>query len=212
MSANIIKLTKDNIYDYLTIENIILIEKLILDNTGVRYNLKYFLTFSNHYVKLIKNYIFIDSYYINNIKCIININNINDIKIYKYYYNYNIYNDVKLRIYYLIKNIIIKYYSNMYMVKYLNINNNNKIIEKLFNIDNTCIYINKNKYETFFYKNNNSIIKKMISIYSKLYSYNIYYKNYNIYYNYIILNKTEIYNTNTKYNFINYNTINLIIY
>lgn len=206
MSANIIKLTKDNIYDYLTIENIILIEKLILDNTGVRYNLKYFLTFGNHYVNLIKNYIFIDSYYINNIKCIININNINDIKIYKYYYNYNIYNDVKLRIYYLIKNIIIKYYSNMYMVKYLNINNNNKIIEKLFNIDNTCIYMNKNKYETFFYKNNNLIIKKMISIYSKLYSYNIY---YNIYYKF---DKTEIYNTNTKYNFINYNTINLIVY
>lgn len=209
MSANIIKLTKDNIYDYLTIENIILIEKLILDNTGVRYNLKYFLTFGNHYVNLIKNYIFIDSYYVNNIKCIININNINDIKIYKYYYNYNIYNDVKLRIYYLIKNIIIKYYSNMYMIKYLNINNNNKIIEKLFNIDNTCIYMNKNKYETFFYKNNNSIIKKMISIYSKLYIYNIYYKNYNIYYKF---DKTEIYNTNTKYNFINYNTINLIVY
>ena len=206
MSANIIKLTKDNIYDYLTIENIILIEKLILDNTGVRYNLKYFLTFGNHYVNLIKNYIFIDSYYVNNIKCIININNINDIKIYKYYYNYNIYNDVKLRIYYLIKNIIIKYYSNMYMIKYLNINNNNKIIEKLFNIDNTCIYMNKNKYETFFYKNNNSIIKKMISIYSKLYIYNIY---YNIYYKF---DKTEIYNTNTKYNFINYNTINLIVY
>jgi len=192
--THILKINLENIYNYLTNENIIFINNVIY-KIYYNYDLLYILNKNKYFLyNLKKNYIIINNY---NPVVIINLNNINDIII--YYDRQSLNQILKKQIYYNNDDIYIGYYKNQ---KYI-IDNSKKTQKKIYlnNINKIKINIYKENYY-YNYTINKNIITKKIRInhiyYSNLgidimyiYTYNckIYIKQINSYlklYNYII--------------------------
>ena len=204
--THILKINLENIYNYLTNENIIFINNVIY-KIYYNYDLLYILNKNEYFLyNLKKNYIIINNY---NPVVIINLNNINDIKI--YYDRQSLNKILKKQIYYNNDDIYIGYYKNQKHI----IDNYKKKTKKIYlnNINKRVINIYKENYY-YIYTINKNIITKKIRInhiycsnlgidimYIYTYNYKIYIKKINSY--------LKLYNYNIEYDI--YNIFNLII-
>ena len=178
-----IKINENNIFNYLLNNDIESINKKI--SPFIKKNIM--LKCKNSYLNTINNLLLIQYIYINNdtILVVINIKNLNNIKIYKKRYFYDLEKGIAVD-YNTISASKIIYYENKIITYY------NKYIYSIFifnNLQNHKIYKKNNIFYKSFVKNN---IETII--------YNLYYKKYNLYikriyhYHYYKNNKIILYN------------------